>query len=276
MICPRCKSSDVIPIIYGFPSQDAMKAYEEGRVKIGGCIVEDDAPNLSCKSCGKEWLTLILEIDFAMTSHEILTGATAELENLRYVTTTDGNRVEAAKRGGLIRVRGGKVTVTVTAENGRVSISYEGRRAFADAKKLLESLKDLRRREIKREALRGLIEQARGNLEIAAHDLEVIQRNLEALKSGRWLQTPVQTFRDSAPTPRLYVTMVDNHGTKLAVMNRNLRAREALKADSSLLKLEEFPNILRETDNNLVAELTLLKDETESVIDNCEKAVKSE
>jgi predicted RNA-binding Zn-ribbon protein involved in translation (DUF1610 family) len=54
-VCPKCGSSNVIPIIYGLPSYEAFLESKEGKIKLGGCIVSDDNPNWHCKDCGHEW-----------------------------------------------------------------------------------------------------------------------------------------------------------------------------------------------------------------------------
>ncbi len=43
--CPICGNNDeVIPIVYGYPSQETMKKAGEGRFRLGGCtvMVEED------------------------------------------------------------------------------------------------------------------------------------------------------------------------------------------------------------------------------------------
>ena len=38
-ICPKCKSNNVIPIMYGCPAPEAMEEAEKGNLKLGGCEV---------------------------------------------------------------------------------------------------------------------------------------------------------------------------------------------------------------------------------------------
>lgn len=54
-LCPKCRSSRVIPIIYGLPTLEMAKKGENGEVRLGGCIVTDGQPTSSCKDCGNEW-----------------------------------------------------------------------------------------------------------------------------------------------------------------------------------------------------------------------------
>ena len=53
--CPKCKSKKVIPIVYGFPSAKMFKLSEEGKIKLGGCIVISNNPNYFCKGCGNKF-----------------------------------------------------------------------------------------------------------------------------------------------------------------------------------------------------------------------------
>ena len=51
-MCPACKHSPVAPILYGMPMMD--EKIQEGRLLIGGCEVEMDAPAWKCTNCGLE------------------------------------------------------------------------------------------------------------------------------------------------------------------------------------------------------------------------------
>jgi transposase-like protein len=54
--CPRCHSSEqVVPIIYGYPSEELFEAADRGEVKLGGCVVTGDDPQWFCKSCDYSW-----------------------------------------------------------------------------------------------------------------------------------------------------------------------------------------------------------------------------
>lgn len=58
IICPKCKSKNIIPIVYGYPSLEAMEASEKGLIKLGGCVILIDGcknPDRYCKDCGNEW-----------------------------------------------------------------------------------------------------------------------------------------------------------------------------------------------------------------------------
>ena len=65
--CPACGSDGVLPIMYGYPAPGAISngVDEEGNevtldshgneIAMGGCIVEEGAPNFECKKCGHRW-----------------------------------------------------------------------------------------------------------------------------------------------------------------------------------------------------------------------------
>ena len=53
--CPGCQSDEVIPIVYGMPSEELLARQSEGRVIIGGSCVSFGNPRWFCKKCGKKW-----------------------------------------------------------------------------------------------------------------------------------------------------------------------------------------------------------------------------
>jgi hypothetical protein len=53
--CPRRRSKNVIPIMYGYPTSEAGDEAEKGLIKLGGCCVSDDDPQWYCKDCKKEF-----------------------------------------------------------------------------------------------------------------------------------------------------------------------------------------------------------------------------
>ncbi|MFH1977989.1 MAG: hypothetical protein ABIJ92_01540 [Candidatus Aenigmatarchaeota archaeon] len=54
MKCPKCKSKEVIPIIYG---DVAMPKGEKDGDKyfLGGCIFDENSPQWYCKKCKHRW-----------------------------------------------------------------------------------------------------------------------------------------------------------------------------------------------------------------------------
>ena len=54
-ICPDCRAENSVPLISGVPSAEVIDLAERGLVTLGGCMVGPEAPDLSCRSCGKKW-----------------------------------------------------------------------------------------------------------------------------------------------------------------------------------------------------------------------------
>ena len=52
MTCPRCGSSKVVRIAYGYPGADMHKEVERGEAVLGGCMVFPDSPSHECGDCG--------------------------------------------------------------------------------------------------------------------------------------------------------------------------------------------------------------------------------
>lgn len=65
-ICPKCKSENIVPIMYGYPSCEAFEDAEKGNLKLGGCEILIDGfamPDRFCKDCETEWCVDRLEAD---------------------------------------------------------------------------------------------------------------------------------------------------------------------------------------------------------------------
>ena len=54
-ICPKCKSNEVIDILYGYPSPEALQSWFKKDVELGGCIVGNEKPTHKCFKCGHQW-----------------------------------------------------------------------------------------------------------------------------------------------------------------------------------------------------------------------------
>ena len=56
-ICPKCKSNNIIPIMYGYPTHEAFEEAEKGNIKLGGCevFIGGGQPDRFCKDCEHEW-----------------------------------------------------------------------------------------------------------------------------------------------------------------------------------------------------------------------------
>ncbi|SIS46143.1 hypothetical protein [Salimicrobium flavidum] len=53
--CTRCGSLNTMPIMYGEPSYEAFLESEQGKFKLGGCMVSPTSPEYHCRECGNEW-----------------------------------------------------------------------------------------------------------------------------------------------------------------------------------------------------------------------------
>jgi len=54
--CPQCgETKNVVEIVYGYPGPDLMEMHYQGKVKLGGCVVSDNDPDLYCMQCKKEF-----------------------------------------------------------------------------------------------------------------------------------------------------------------------------------------------------------------------------
>jgi hypothetical protein len=53
--CPRCGSTKIIPIAYGYPSAEMRADAEAGRVELGGCVIESNMPTRRCTGCQHAW-----------------------------------------------------------------------------------------------------------------------------------------------------------------------------------------------------------------------------
>jgi hypothetical protein len=48
--CPICNKSDqVIPVIYGLPTEKLFKLAKEGVYALGGCVLRESNPTWYCK-----------------------------------------------------------------------------------------------------------------------------------------------------------------------------------------------------------------------------------
>lgn len=52
--CPQCLSNkNVVPLVYGYPSEEMSKAAQKGEVELGGCVIGKATKH--CKKCDKSW-----------------------------------------------------------------------------------------------------------------------------------------------------------------------------------------------------------------------------
>ena len=53
--CPKCKLKMGVTILYGMPGIELAEQAERQEIVLGGCVLELDAPERHCISCGNEW-----------------------------------------------------------------------------------------------------------------------------------------------------------------------------------------------------------------------------
>ncbi len=63
IICPKCKSKDVLQILYGMPSYEAMEAYERKEVILGGCLITDNDLDYGCLCCNHRWSVKYFKVE---------------------------------------------------------------------------------------------------------------------------------------------------------------------------------------------------------------------
>ena len=50
MTCPVCnKKDEVVPVVYGMPTEKTMREADQGKVKLGGCVISGCDPKWYCK-----------------------------------------------------------------------------------------------------------------------------------------------------------------------------------------------------------------------------------
>lgn len=54
-VCPKCKSENIVDIVYGYPSREAREKAAKGEIELGGCCVYNGMPKYYCKDCGYEF-----------------------------------------------------------------------------------------------------------------------------------------------------------------------------------------------------------------------------
>ena len=58
--CPKCDSSSVASVLFGYPSmyEDLLDDLDSGKVVLGRCVIRPDfKPNRHCNECSYEWET---------------------------------------------------------------------------------------------------------------------------------------------------------------------------------------------------------------------------
>ena len=51
MKCPKCNSTNIVPILYGYPNAKGIEDVEAGKMVLGGCLRRGNDPKHYCKDC---------------------------------------------------------------------------------------------------------------------------------------------------------------------------------------------------------------------------------
>ena len=54
-VCPSCNSNNVVPIAYGLPGFEMQEEAIQGKIHLGGCVIEEGAPDFHCNDCERDW-----------------------------------------------------------------------------------------------------------------------------------------------------------------------------------------------------------------------------
>ncbi|MGR6965299.1 hypothetical protein ACU610_12610 [Geodermatophilus sp. URMC 61] len=54
-VCPGCAREDSVPLRWGLPAVEDFELAERGLVALGGCMLPEEEPVLSCRSCELAW-----------------------------------------------------------------------------------------------------------------------------------------------------------------------------------------------------------------------------
>jgi hypothetical protein len=53
--CPNCGGRDILPFLWGLPTDEGLRKGKAGEAVICGCVMIGNEPEFRCKSCGYEW-----------------------------------------------------------------------------------------------------------------------------------------------------------------------------------------------------------------------------
>ena len=54
-ICPNCKQTTGVNILYSYPGIELAEQVERQEIVLGGCVLEPNQPDRYCISCEHEW-----------------------------------------------------------------------------------------------------------------------------------------------------------------------------------------------------------------------------
>ena len=54
-ICPECKATEIVDIVYGYPTEETLQSWFKKEIELGGCIIGKKNPHHKCKKCEHQW-----------------------------------------------------------------------------------------------------------------------------------------------------------------------------------------------------------------------------
>lgn len=60
--CPHCGAPlKLVPLVFGYPTDETFERARRGQVALGGCLVGDDEPAWACSICQEPVSTLAVD-----------------------------------------------------------------------------------------------------------------------------------------------------------------------------------------------------------------------
>ena len=53
---PKCGKTTVVKILYGMPTEEALRLLEQEKLVIGGCCITEKSPDWACTNCKVEYI----------------------------------------------------------------------------------------------------------------------------------------------------------------------------------------------------------------------------
>ena len=54
-ICPECKATEIVDVVYGYPTEETLQSWFKKEIELGGCIIGKQKPSHKCKKCEHQW-----------------------------------------------------------------------------------------------------------------------------------------------------------------------------------------------------------------------------
>lgn len=83
VICPKCRSERTAPVMYGYPTYEALELSEQEKLILGGCKRIDGMPepDYGCLDCGYQWsIETLPATKIAKTRYKIIENGPCTLD----------------------------------------------------------------------------------------------------------------------------------------------------------------------------------------------------